>query len=49
MSQSGKTGFGQNVDKSCSRVLICWSYFDLVHVTVLNASLTLTAHWKWCL
>lgn len=36
MSQSGMTGFEQNVDKSCSRFLICWSYFDLVHITVLN-------------
>lgn len=43
MSQSGKTGFGQNDDKSCSRSLICLSYFHLVHITVLNVSLALTA------
>lgn len=44
MPQSGKIGFGQNVDKSHAMFLICWSYFDLVHITVLNVSLALTAH-----
>lgn len=44
MPQSGEIGFGQNVNKSHAMFLICWSYFDLVHITVLNVSLALTAH-----
>lgn len=44
MSLSGKIGFEQNVDKSHPMFLICWIYFDLVHITVLNVSLASTAH-----
>lgn len=44
MSLNGKMGFGQDVDKSHPTFFICWSYFDLVHVPVLNVALALTAH-----
>lgn len=42
--ESVKSGFGQNVDKSWSRFLICQNYFDLVHITVISVSLALTSH-----
>lgn len=43
MSLNGRIGFRQDVDESHPMFLICWSYFDLVHITVLNVSLALTA------
>lgn len=49
MSQNGKIGFGQNINKSHVMFLICWNYFDIVHITVLNMSLALTTHLKMVL